>query len=144
MSFVDTHDFRAGLVLRFLGIPESTYYDWRARRVVSSRRELEDAEPLERIVKVRSVHEFTATCGPLRVWLELRRQGVHCSLSASRDSYTSTDRQALTCVLRASSTRPAIPTWTPVCSSGPSPSSLSPIGAIKLVRGGLVRYGSVL
>jgi len=43
MSFIDTHDFPAGLVLRVLGIPESSYYDWRARRVTPSRRELDDA-----------------------------------------------------------------------------------------------------
>ena len=79
MSFIDSHDFPAGLVLRVLGIPESTYYDWRARRTVPSRHELEDAELLERIVKVRSVSEFAATYGSPRVWLELRRQGVHCS-----------------------------------------------------------------
>ncbi len=79
MSFIDTHDFPAGLVLRVLGIPESTYYDWRARRAVPSRRELEDAELLERIVKVRSVGEFAATYGSPRVWLELRRHGVRCS-----------------------------------------------------------------
>ena len=43
MSFIDAHDFPAGLVLRVLGIAESTYYDWRARRVSPSRRELDDA-----------------------------------------------------------------------------------------------------
>ena len=32
MSFVDAHDFSVDLVLRVLGIPASTYYDWRARR----------------------------------------------------------------------------------------------------------------
>ena len=30
MSFIDAHDFPAGLVLRVLDVPESTYYDWRA------------------------------------------------------------------------------------------------------------------
>ena len=39
MSFIDAHDFPAGLVLRVLGVAESTYYDWRARRVTPSRRE---------------------------------------------------------------------------------------------------------
>ena len=29
MNFVDAHDFSVGLVLRVLGIPASTYYDWR-------------------------------------------------------------------------------------------------------------------
>ncbi|OLM27916.1 Mobile element protein [Pseudonocardia sp. Ae717_Ps2] len=32
MSFVDAHGFPAGLVLRVLGVPVSTYYDWRTRR----------------------------------------------------------------------------------------------------------------
>jgi putative transposase len=76
MSFVDAHDFPAGLVLRVLDIAESTYYDWRARRVAPSRRELDDAALLEQILKVRSVNEFAATYGSPRVWLELRRQGV--------------------------------------------------------------------
>ena len=76
MSFVDAHDFPAGLVLRVLDIAESTYYDWRTRRVSPSRRELADAALLEQILKVRSVNEFAATYGAPRVWLELRRQGV--------------------------------------------------------------------
>ena len=76
MSFIDAHDFPAGLVLRVLDVPESTYYDWRARQVSPSRRELDDAALLEQIVKVRSVNEFAATYGSPRVWLELRRQGV--------------------------------------------------------------------
>jgi transposase-like protein len=33
MSFIDAHDFPAGLVLRVLGIAASTYYDWRIRQV---------------------------------------------------------------------------------------------------------------
>ena len=76
MSDIDAHDFPAGLVLRVLDIPESTYYDWRARRVTASRRELADAALLEQILKIRSVHEFAGTYGSPRVWLELRRQGV--------------------------------------------------------------------
>jgi putative transposase len=76
MSFIDAHDFPAGLVLRVLGIAESTYYDWRARRVSPSRHELEDAGLLEQILKVRAVHEFAGTYGSPRVWWELRRQGV--------------------------------------------------------------------
>lgn len=77
MSFIDAHGFPAGLVLRVLGIPASTYYDWRARRESPSRRDLDDATLLEQIVKVRSVNEHAATYGSPRVWLELRRQGVH-------------------------------------------------------------------
>ena len=80
MSFIASitraHDFPAGLVLRVLDVPESTYYDWRARKVSPSRRELDDAALLEQIVKLRSVDEFAATYGSPRVWLELRRQGV--------------------------------------------------------------------
>jgi putative transposase len=76
MSFIDAHDFPAGLVLRVLGIAESTYYDWRARRVSPSRRQLDDAVLLEQICKIRAAHEFAATYGSPRVWLELRRQGV--------------------------------------------------------------------
>jgi putative transposase len=76
MTFIDAHDFPADLVLRVLDIPESTYYDWRTRRVCPSRRELEDATLLEQILKVRSVNEFADTYGAPRVWLELRRQGV--------------------------------------------------------------------
>ena len=76
MSFIDAHDFPAGLVLRVLDIATSTYYDWRARRVSPSRRELDDAALLEQILKVRSVNEFATTYGAPRVWLELRRQGV--------------------------------------------------------------------
>jgi putative transposase len=76
MSFIDAHDFPAGLVLRVLHIPTSTYYDWRARRASPSRRELDDAALLEQIIKIRAAHEFAATYGSPRVWLELRRQGV--------------------------------------------------------------------
>jgi putative transposase len=76
MSFIDAHDFPAGLVLRVLGIAESTYYDWRTRQVSPSRRELDDAALLEQILKIRAAHEFAATYGSPRVWLELRRQGV--------------------------------------------------------------------
>jgi len=80
MSFIDNvadaHDFPAGLVLRVLGVPESTYYDRRNRQVAPSRRELDDAVLLEQICKIRAAHEFAATYGSPRVWLELRRQGV--------------------------------------------------------------------
>ena len=76
MSFVDAHDFPVGLVLRVLDIPESTYHDWRVRRVAPSRHELDDAALLEQIAKIRSWHEFAGTYGSPRVWLELRRQGV--------------------------------------------------------------------
>jgi putative transposase len=79
MSFIDAHGFPVDLVLRVLGIPSSTYYDWRARQAVPSRRQLQDAHLLEMIVKIRSSHEFAPTYGSPRVWLELRRQGVRCS-----------------------------------------------------------------
>ncbi|HET6503779.1 MAG TPA: IS3 family transposase, partial [Amycolatopsis sp.] len=76
MSFIDAHEFSVDLVLRVLGIPASTYYDWRARQATPSRRALEDAQLLEMIVKIRCSHEFAATYGSPRVWLELRRQGI--------------------------------------------------------------------
>lgn len=79
MSFIDAHDFSVGLVLRVLGIPASTYYDWRARQPVPSQRHREDAELLERIEKIRDSHEFAPTYGAPRVWLELRKQGVRGS-----------------------------------------------------------------
>jgi len=78
MSFVDAHGFPVDLVLRVLGIAPSTYYGWRARRVTPSRRQLDDAQLLEMIVKVRTSHEFAGTYGSPRVWLALRRQGVDC------------------------------------------------------------------
>lgn len=76
MSFIDAHTFSVDLVLRVLGIPASTYYDWRARRAAPGRRHLEDAQLLGMIVKIRTSHEFAGTYGSPRVWLELRRQGV--------------------------------------------------------------------
>ena len=44
MSFVDTHDFSVDLVLRVLGIPASTYYDWRRARREPSQRARIDPE----------------------------------------------------------------------------------------------------
>jgi putative transposase len=78
MSFIDAHGFPVDLVLRVLRIPASTYYDWRARQAAPSRRDLEDAELLQMIVKIRTSHEFACTYGSPRVWLQLRRQGVRC------------------------------------------------------------------
>ena len=82
MSFIDAHDFPVGLVLRVLGIPASTYYDWRARRTNPGRAAREDAELLGMIVKIRGEHEFAATYGSPRVWLELRRHGVRVGAQA--------------------------------------------------------------
>lgn len=76
MRFVDAHDFSVDLVLRVLGIPASTYYDWRARRTSPSPRACEDARLLGMIDEIRGEHEFAATYGSPRVWLELRRRGV--------------------------------------------------------------------
>lgn len=84
MSFVDAHEFPVDLVLRAVGIPPSTFYDWRARQVAPSRRQLEDAQLLEMIVKIRTSHEFAGTYGSPRVWLALRRQGVRCGRQAGR------------------------------------------------------------
>ena len=63
MSFVDAHDFSVDLVLRVLGIPSSTYYDWRARRTAPSLRRREDEELLRLIDAIRGEHEFAATYG---------------------------------------------------------------------------------
>jgi putative transposase len=79
MSFVDAHDFSVDLVLRVLGIPASTYYDWRARRTSPGPRARADAELLGMIDAIRGEHEFAATYGSPRVWLELRRRGVRVS-----------------------------------------------------------------
>ena len=76
MSFVDAHDFSVGLVLRVLGIPASTYYEWRARRTCTVAAAREDAELWRLIDAIRGEHEFAATYGSPRVWLELRRRGV--------------------------------------------------------------------
>ena len=48
----------------------------RARAAQPSRRQSQDAELLEQILKVRASNEFAATYGSPRVWLELKRQGV--------------------------------------------------------------------
>jgi putative transposase len=71
------HDFSAGLVLRVLGFPSSTYHDWRkARREALRRRARKDTELLRLIDEIRGEHEFAATYGSLRVWLELRNRGI--------------------------------------------------------------------
>ena len=75
MNFIDAHDFSAGLVLRVLKIAASTYYGWRARRTSPAPRQREDAELLALIEQIRGEHEFAATYGSPRVWLELRRRG---------------------------------------------------------------------
>ena len=74
MSFVDAHDFSVDLVLRVVGIPASTYYDWRVRRTNPGPRARADAELLGMIDAIRGEHEFAATYGSPRVWLELRRR----------------------------------------------------------------------
>lgn len=78
MSFIDTHDFSVGLVLRVLQIPASTN-DWRARQACPSGRQREDADLLERIENIRDSHELAATYGSPRVWLELGNQRIRYS-----------------------------------------------------------------
>ena len=65
--------------MRVLGIPASTYYDWRVRRTNPGPRARADAELLGMIDAIRGEHEFAATYGSPRVWLELRRRGVRVS-----------------------------------------------------------------
>ena len=62
--------------LRVLGIPASTYYDWRARRPRRRGGPARMRELLGMIDEIRGEHEFAATYGSPRVWLELRRRGV--------------------------------------------------------------------
>jgi putative transposase len=76
MNFIDTHDFSVDLVLRVLNVSTSTYYDWRKARRQPSRRARENAELLRLIDEIRGEHEFAATYGSPRVWLELRKRGV--------------------------------------------------------------------
>ncbi|MEU4060285.1 hypothetical protein [Rhodococcus qingshengii] len=61
MSFVDAHDFSAGLVLRVLNIASSTYWDWRARRTSPSPRRCGDEPLLTLIEEIRALHEFAGT-----------------------------------------------------------------------------------
>lgn len=79
MNFIDKHGFSVGLVLRVLGIPASSYYGWRKARREPSRRAHEDAGLLRLIDEIRGEHEFAATYGSPRVWLELRNRGVWVS-----------------------------------------------------------------
>ena len=79
MNFIDAHDFSVGLLIRVLGIAASTYYGWRKARQQPSRRTREDAGLLTLIDKIRGSHEFAATYGSPRVWLELHRRGVWVS-----------------------------------------------------------------
>jgi hypothetical protein len=113
MSFIDAHDFPAGLVLRVLDVPESTYYDWRARKVSPSRRELDDAALLEQILKIRSVNEFAATYGSPRVWLELRRQACGSGANAWSGSCAPTGCRARTCGGAGGTARPGRTRTTP-------------------------------
>ena len=76
MNFIDAHDFSVGLVLRVLRIPASTYYGWRKTREQPSQRAMEDAALLGLIDEIRGEHEFAATYGSPRGWLELRNRGV--------------------------------------------------------------------
>ena len=76
MNFVDAHDFSVGLVLRVLGIPAVDLLRVAQPRRAPSRRAREDAELLRLIDEIRGEHEFAATYGSPRVWLELRRRGV--------------------------------------------------------------------
>ena len=79
MNFIDAHDFSVGLLLRVLQIPPSTYYDWRTARRQPSPRAREDTELLRLIDEIRGEHEFAATYGSPRVWLQLRNRGIRVS-----------------------------------------------------------------
>jgi len=76
MNFVEEQDFSGGLVLRALGIPRSTYYDWRKAARSPSQRTLADTQLLVLIDEIRGESEYAAAYGSPRVWLELRNRGV--------------------------------------------------------------------
>ncbi|MGV0156336.1 hypothetical protein ACSW29_23650 [Rhodococcus sp. GB-02] len=84
MSFVGAHDFSAGIVLRFLNIASSTYYDWRARRTSPSLRRCGDERLLTLIEEIRASHEFAGTYGSPRVWLTSGQVQCAGSVHASR------------------------------------------------------------
>ena len=71
MNFVDAHNFSVGFMVRILGIPASTYYDWR-----KSRRAQGDAELLRLIDEIGGEHASAGAYGPRRMWLGLRRRSV--------------------------------------------------------------------
>lgn len=81
MRFIDEHPGLAAveLILRVLGIPISTYHDWRTRAARPSTRAVSDALLLEEIKKIRAGHEFADTYGSPRIHLEPHRRGVHVS-----------------------------------------------------------------
>ena len=72
MSFVDTHDFPVGLVLRVLDIAASTYYQWRARRTRRRIGPAEDAELLALIDEIRAQVEAVCPTGA-GVWVRGHR-----------------------------------------------------------------------
>jgi putative transposase len=76
MTFITQRREQFGVepVLRVLGIPASTYYDWVARRRQPSARQHDDQLLLARI---RAVHERSGgTYGAPRVHAQLRRDGI--------------------------------------------------------------------
>ncbi|WP_433258567.1 IS3 family transposase [Streptosporangium sp. CA-135522] len=69
MRFIHEHPGLAAveLILRVLGIPVSTYYDWRTRATRPSTRAMSDALLLEELKKIRAGHEFADTYGSPRI-----------------------------------------------------------------------------
>lgn len=79
MSFIQQHRGLFGVepILRVLGIPTSTFYDWAARQRDPSKRRRHDGWLLDRI---RAVHQRSgATYGAPRIHAQLRRDGVRVS-----------------------------------------------------------------
>ncbi len=66
------------LLCRVLGVGNSSFYDWQARRSTPSARSVGDAELTE---KIRAIHTMSrSSYGSPRVWAELRLgEGVRCS-----------------------------------------------------------------
>jgi putative transposase len=77
MKFIDEHrdQFAVALLLRVLGIEESTYYGWLKQVQEPCDRQLVDRGLLSNICEIWT--ESGRTYGSDRVWRQLRRDGIH-------------------------------------------------------------------
>ena len=76
MRFIDEHRdrFAVALLLRVLGIEESTYYGWVEQAARPCEREMVDRGLLSNIHEIWT--NFGCTYGSDRVWRQLRRDGI--------------------------------------------------------------------
>jgi putative transposase len=77
MRFIDEHrgQFAVALLLRVLGIDESTYYGWVKQTEQPCDRQLVDRGLLSNIYEIWT--GSGRTYGSDRVWRQLRRDGIH-------------------------------------------------------------------